>query len=102
MQKFLSTNSILSCLAAISCSALHVDMVGLHTTYHFNEKRGRERVEGEDEWEREEKGRREGGREGKRKESVLLSEVFCYRGVQVNTTMSLPYPLLPLLRPSGE
>ena len=68
MQKFLSTNSILSCLAAISCSALHVETVGLHTTYHFNEKRGRERVEGKDEWEREEKGgRREGGRgRGKR------------------------------------
>ena len=56
-------------------SFLHVETVGLHTTYHFNEKRGRERVEGEDEWERE-----EGGREGKRKESVLLSEVFSYRG----------------------
>ena len=43
--------------------SLHVETVGLHTTYHFNEKRGRERVEGEDEWEREEGGRREGGEE---------------------------------------
>ena len=77
MQKFLSTNSILSCLAAISCSACMLKRLDCipHITLMRREggREWRERMSG--------KGRREGGgREGKRKESVLLSEVFSYRG----------------------
>ena len=70
-QKTLSTKSILSYLTGYNfLFSLHIEMVGLHNSYRFNAKRRGERVEGEDEWEREEEG---GRREGGKGKGVVLS-----------------------------
>ena len=61
-----------------------------YITHHFNEKRGGGRVEGEDEWERE-----EGGKEGERE--CVLSGVFSYRCVRYSSLASnnVPPPSSP-------